>query len=252
MNVIMVDDAGYESYWEFPRYYIEFYQLQTALLETYPDAAGNGKGERIIPFLPGPLSDVTDRTALERHPLLDKYIQGILELENEISSCNLVRDFLTPNVRHDALDAIEIDPRRFKADVDAFRRKQEIPRHTKDDNLHQYSLYPDNSRIRHTKDDNPNQYSAQPHHPKPASSAMKVKVYFQDDLIAIRIPTGVTMQQLQDKLCERLKISQEIRVQYRNESGAYVTIQTDQDLDYAMKEATKLETTKLTLLVEIA
>jgi bud emergence protein 1 len=80
------------------------------------------------------------------------------------------------------------------------------------------------------------------------SSAMKVKVFFQDDLIAIRIPSGVSLQHLKDKLCDRLKIQEDIIVQYRDESsGTYVDLQSDADLESAMQR-----NTKLTLFVNIA
>lgn len=80
------------------------------------------------------------------------------------------------------------------------------------------------------------------------SSAMKVKVFFQDDLIAIRIPSGVSMQHLKDKLSDRLKITEDIVVQYRDEtSGNYVPLNSDQDLENAMSRSAKL-----TLFVSIA
>lgn len=79
------------------------------------------------------------------------------------------------------------------------------------------------------------------------SSAMKVKVFFQDDLIAIRIPSGVSMQHLKDKLSDRLKIQGDIVVQYRDEtSGTYEDLASDQDLENAMQS-----NTKLTLFVSI-
>jgi bud emergence protein 1 len=79
------------------------------------------------------------------------------------------------------------------------------------------------------------------------SSAMKVKVFFQDDLIAIRIPSGVSMQHLKDKLSDRLKIQEDILVQYRDESsGTYVDLISDSDLENAMQR-----NTKLTLFVSI-
>lgn len=70
---------------------------------------------------------------------------------------------------------------------------------------------------------------------------MKVKVFFQDDLIAIRVPNDISLQQLKEKLMDRLKIQDEIMVQYKDEpSGTYVDLATDSDLDTAIQRNSKL------------
>jgi bud emergence protein 1 len=70
---------------------------------------------------------------------------------------------------------------------------------------------------------------------------MKVKVFFQDDIIAIRVPSDVNFQQLQDKLRERLKVSDEMVVQYRDEpSNGFVDMLSDNDLDLALQRNSKL------------
>lgn len=70
---------------------------------------------------------------------------------------------------------------------------------------------------------------------------MKVKVFFQDDLIAIRVPSDINLQQLKEKLVDRLKINEEIIVQYKDEqSGTFVDLISDQDLDRAIQRNPKL------------
>lgn len=73
------------------------------------------------------------------------------------------------------------------------------------------------------------------------SGALKVKVFFQDDLIAIRVPSDINSQQLKEKLKDRLKINEEIVVQYKDEpSGTYVDLISDSDLDTAIQRNSKL------------
>lgn len=70
---------------------------------------------------------------------------------------------------------------------------------------------------------------------------MKIKVFFQDDIIAIRVPSDINFQQLKEKLKDRLKINEDIMMQYRDEpSGSYAEILSDNDLDVALQRNPKL------------
>lgn len=74
-----------------------------------------------------------------------------------------------------------------------------------------------------------------------SGSAMKVKVFFQDDLIAIRVPGDIHVQQLKEKLVDRLKTGGDIVVQYKDEpSGTVVDLNADSDLDTAIQRNAKL------------
>ena len=74
-----------------------------------------------------------------------------------------------------------------------------------------------------------------------ASGALKIKVNFQDDLIAIRVPSEITYQQLRDKLQDRLKIHDEILIKYKDEpTNEYVEMMSDRDLDMALSRNQKL------------
>lgn len=70
---------------------------------------------------------------------------------------------------------------------------------------------------------------------------MKVKVYFQDDIIAIRVPSEITFQQLKDKLHDRLKINEDITMQYRDEpTNTLKDLDDDNDLETALQNNPKL------------
>lgn len=72
---------------------------------------------------------------------------------------------------------------------------------------------------------------------------MKVKIYFGDDLIAIRVPTDIQFQQLSQKIRDRLKIPQgdEIAMYYKDEpSGERPNLLSNNDLDIALGRNDKL------------
>lgn len=74
-----------------------------------------------------------------------------------------------------------------------------------------------------------------------ASGALKIKVFFEDDLIAIRVPADIAFEQLKDKLRERLKVRDEIVIQYKDEpTNGYVELLSDRDLDVALQRNAKL------------
>ena len=72
-------------------------------------------------------------------------------------------------------------------------------------------------------------------------SAIKIKVLFQEDIIAIRVPSDITFQQLRDKLRDRLKINEDIAMQYRDEAtNTLKDLDDDNDLETALQNNPKL------------
>ena len=72
---------------------------------------------------------------------------------------------------------------------------------------------------------------------------MKVKLYFNGDLIAIRVPSDIQYQQLHDKIRDRLKVGEEEQIQlfYKDEpTGNKPSLMSDNDLDYALQRNEKL------------
>jgi bud emergence protein 1 len=75
-----------------------------------------------------------------------------------------------------------------------------------------------------------------------SSGALKIKVWFEDDCIAIRVPSDITFEQLKGKVRDRLKIQEEITVHYRDEAtGSFVEILADRDLDVGVERNPKLQ-----------
>ncbi|KAJ5225466.1 hypothetical protein N7468_006691 [Penicillium chermesinum] len=240
--------------WELSRYYHDFYDFQIALLTQFEDEAGNRGRPRTLPFMPGPVTHVTDAISNGRRQNLDEYIKKLLSMPPHISRCQLVRQLFEPREGD-----FEIDPNAFGEEAryssqshhsSAGEGAQTISR--------QSSQAPMNAPPERASARTPGPYGAPPPMNRQASSltqssqssnqAMKVKVFFKDDLIAVRIPSGVSLQHLKDKLSGRLKIDQDIIIQYKDDSsGLYIDLNTDQDLENAMRSVVKL-----TLFVSLA
>ena len=70
---------------------------------------------------------------------------------------------------------------------------------------------------------------------------MKFKVFFQEECIVIRTPSEITFQQLKDKLRDRLKINEDISIQYRDEqTNTLRDLDDDNDLETAIQYNPKL------------
>lgn len=83
--------------WELSRYYEDFYDFQIALLTEFPAEAGNtGTQKRSLPYMPGPVSYVTDAITEGRLHNLDAYVKNLLNQPPYISRCMLVKQFFAP------------------------------------------------------------------------------------------------------------------------------------------------------------
>ncbi|KAF2673399.1 hypothetical protein BT63DRAFT_431559 [Microthyrium microscopicum] len=84
-------------HWELQRLYQDFYDLQINLIQAYPREAGNVPGvERSLPYMPGPVTYVTDNISNGRRANLDEYIRNLLKLGQHITSDFLVCKFFAP------------------------------------------------------------------------------------------------------------------------------------------------------------
>ena len=110
-------------------------------------------------------------------------------------------------------------------------RDSRIPTHTKVSKTN-----PDYPKLtRRAGSGNTNQGTA-------STGALKIKVWFEDDCIAIRVPSETTFAQLRDKLHERLKVKDELMIQYKDEpSNGYAELLSDEDLDVALQRNPKLQ-----------
>ena len=262
------------KHWELSRYYADFYDFQIALLETFPEEAGNRGKVRTLPFMPGPVAHVTDAISNGRRQNLDDYIKKILSMPPHISKCGLVRQLFAPRPGD-----FEIDPNALGED---YRLSGTSQQSTQDPTIRQSlggpphrAMAPPTAHISPTQASHqrgPSQPSSnimssapngqsylQPMNHQPSSisqtsaassggpnpnpgGAIKIKVFFQEDIIAIRVPQDIGYQALKDKLRDRLKVNEDIVVQYKDEpSSCFADLTSDADLDTAIQRNPRLQ-----------
>ncbi|KAJ4154083.1 hypothetical protein LMH87_010546 [Akanthomyces muscarius] len=201
----MLEDG---RHWELSRYYEDFYDFQIALLTEFPTEAGNtGSQKRSLPYMPGPVSYVTDAITEGRLHNLDAYVKNLLGQPAYISRCTLVKQFFAPREGDYEMDG--------NTNGQEYRDSQES---------HQ-SGSPTNGDSRNGSRSNLNGggYGGLPSGPRQASGSgpagqqqqlIKVKMYHGDDLIALRVPRVDTrsdkdaqFKKLQGVIATRLDVS---------------------------------------------
>ena len=288
------------SHWELSRFYPDFYDFQIALLREFPKEADSNGGTRILPYMPGPVTYVTDAISNGRRESLNDYVKKLLALPPYISRCPLVRQLFAPREGD-----FELDPKAIGEDYRLSNGSQQssmtgslsrtASRQSSQGQINGTthlpgSMGPPHHRISHQRSNtsvpntngaspgypshrSPQEYPSQAainrqpssltqasgtssgtHYSTPANSApntsatnvassgaLKIKVFFEDDLIAIRVPSEISFQQLREKLKDRLKIQDDIIVQYKDEpTGTYAELLSDRDLDVALGRNPKL------------
>ncbi|KAG5986462.1 hypothetical protein E4U54_005407 [Claviceps lovelessii] len=245
--IITVLEDG--RHWELLRYYEDFYDFQIALLTEFPAEAGNaGKQKRTLPYMPGPVSYVTHAITEGRLHNLDAYVKNLLNQPEYISRCNLVKQFFAPREGDQEVDPIVTETN----GGEKYRLSQESQQSTESpvNNTTNSGMYGEASvQPRQMSNSQQGRGSQQQQAQCGQGLPMKVKMYFNGDLIAIRVPSDVNYQQLCDKVRERLKISADEQLQlfYKDEpTGNKPNLMSNSDLDFALQR-----NDKLVLFVEI-
>lgn len=282
------------THWELSRIYQKFYDFQIALLQQFREESDTPPGgKRVLPFMPGPVTYVTDAISNGRRESLDRYVKELLKLPSYISRCDLVKELFAPREGDH-----ELDPKMVTEDYRHSSGSQESSftdgvSHTASRQSSRGQMYrvnghggmgPPQQKASHQKSQNSGPAtngapSGQQHYRsqsdyhntvKPqassitqastnssgpnnsttnvnASGALKIKVRFGDDLIAIRVPNETNYEDLKKKLKDRLKICrpEDIIISYRDENThENREMSNDEDLDMALNM-----NQKLTLLV---
>jgi bud emergence protein 1 len=103
-------------HWCLQRLYQDFYDLQINLIQEFPLEAGNVKGnERTLPYMPGPVTYVTDKISNGRRSNLDEYIRNLLKLGPHITKSYLIRKFFAPRQGDYELDPEAVDSYRLSS-----------------------------------------------------------------------------------------------------------------------------------------
>ncbi|KAM3440856.1 hypothetical protein MY1884_006472 [Beauveria asiatica] len=203
----MLEDG---RHWELSRYYEDFYDFQIALLTEFPTEAGNtGSQKRTLPYMPGPVSYVTDAITEGRLHNLDAYVKNLLGQPPYISRCTLVKQFFAPREGDYEMDS---DP-----NGQDYRDSQESRQSSAE------SLRNGNSRNGSRSNLSGGGPGGLPSGPRQISGSgqagqpqqlIKVKMYYGDDLIALRVPRvdarvdkDAQFKKLQAVIAARLDVS---------------------------------------------
>lgn len=263
-------------HWELSRYYEDFYDFQIALLTEFPAEAGNtGAQKRTLPYMPGPVNYVTDAITEGRQHNLDAYVKNLLTQPPYISRCTLVKQFFAPREGD-----YEMDPNAANEEYRLSEGSQQsstdsptngasrqssrgnlngggyggltaAPARNSPHQRNQPSLSANGNGSGNLAPTRQTSSLSQPSNTSLSPglnggqqpSAMKVKIYFGEDLIAIRVPTDIQYQQLYEKIRERLKIptGEEIALFYKDDaSGERPGLLSNNDLDFALRRNDKL------------
>lgn len=275
------------SHWELSRIYQKFYDFQIALLQQFQrESVTPPGGKRLLPFMPGPVTYVTDAISNGRRESLNQYVHELLALPPYISRCELVKDLFTPREGDHELDPDRVteDYRHsggsqhssFTGSLSRTASRQSSRGQMNGANGYGGAMGPPQHKVTHQRSQNSTngttsgqQYRNQSEYqypnavkPQPstitqtsnsssapnnsttnvnASGALKIKVSFQDDLFAIRVPSEIGFQQLKDKLQDRLKVQEDVMIKYKDEpTNEYVDMLSDRDLDMALSRNQKL------------
>lgn len=78
------------------RLYEDFYDFQAALMDAFPNEAGQDNARRILPAMPGPQEHVDELVCAQRVEDLSVYLAELCALPSYIRECELVYEFLGP------------------------------------------------------------------------------------------------------------------------------------------------------------
>jgi bud emergence protein 1 len=222
--------------------------------------------------MPGPVNYVTDAITEGRQHNLDAYVKNLLTQPPYISRCTLVKQFFAPREGDYEMDPNTINEE-YRLSQGSQQSSSDSPtngasRQSSRGNLNgggyagltaaparvspnqkgQSSLSVNGGQgavARQTSSlSQPSNNSLSPGlNGGQQTAAMKVKIYYGEDLIAIRVPNDILYQQLYEKIRDRLKIpaEEEIALFYKDEpSGERPGLLSNNDLDFALQRNDKL------------
>lgn len=253
--------------WELSRYYEDFYDFQIALLTEFPAEAGNtGEQKRSLPYMPGPVNYVTDAITEGRLHNLDAYVKNLLAQPPYIARCMLVKQFFAPREGDYEIESANAGGEEYRMSGASQHSSTDSPvdgasRQSSRNNLNNAGYSGLSAAPQRPGTNGPGAGGQQQAVTRQASSlsqpsqtslslgvnqpvsAMKVKLCFNGDLIAIRVPTDIQFQQLSDKVRDRLKIpeGETMELFYKDEkTGDKPNLISNHDLDTALQRNDKL------------
>lgn len=190
------------------RYYEDFYDFQIQLLENFPNEAGkNNSNQRILPFIPGPLTYVTDKITMKRTVDLNEYVKELINLPDYISHSNFVLNLF--ELKHEFDYVLESSSTILPKTRSQRSQRSHKKQHSKslsqqlstlglDDEQNKTIVKDDSTKTlnAHTLDEETEQ--------QPQPQQQKLKFYYEDDIFALLIPANITIEELKFKITKRI------------------------------------------------
>ncbi|CAB4426755.1 unnamed protein product [Rhizophagus irregularis] len=258
------------------RLYEDFYEFQIALLNKFREEAGRTGKQRILPFMPGPLSYVNDMITSQRRTDLDVYVKELLTLPGYILSDPLMNDLFglksddveTDNPRQPGevagengrasllgLDSSPIDPtppmsstQYQPSSYNVFQQPKKQPslnggfKHNTGGSSFTSGGQPPFMRSSRVHDESSNDPTSTPSPTYTSSHKMeglRIKIEYRGDLYAILLSKDdMNFSRFQKKLFDRFGNLDDLK--YRDSNGEFVRLQDEATLNKALKIGNKL------------
>ncbi|KAF9430183.1 bud emergence protein 1, partial [Entomortierella beljakovae] len=242
------------------RLYEDFYSFHIALLEEFPVESGRvGDQPRILPFMPIPLQVVTDTVTASRRADLDGYVKELCGLPPRITQHPLVYQLFAlkegdtevptnssnnnppPSVgRSTPSNSMFHSP---SASYNSDRRPSTaggpVPRSAfaaKVQGGASFRSYGEEAPSGSSPSLRSQASFASPPTSNPPEEMIKLKISYQEDIMAMRIPVSVDFRSLQQKIFERINCENK-ELSYRDDRGDFARIQNDGDVREAINNS---------------
>lgn len=229
------------------RYYQDFYDFQIKLLDEFPDEAGRTGKQRSLPFMPGPLTYVNDSISSQRRVNLDEYVRKLVQLPAFISRSPIVLQLFAlrqgdvessgqtnqmPTPADSASESVKGEETATSGPISSEGVHENIatpPAENYHSRMASQATVTDTAGL---GSDTPNGSHSK--------SMVKIKVFHNDDLIAIRFPSNSDYAVLQQKICERLNLPR-VKLVYKDDmTGNTHDMANDSDFSKALNGRSKL------------
>ncbi|CAG8546492.1 8834_t:CDS:2 [Funneliformis caledonium] len=230
------------------RVYEDFYEFQIELLNRFPEEAGRTGKQRILPFMPGPLSFVNESITSQRRIDLDAYVKELLCLPRYILLNPLINNLFglknddvetdNPNdpgeivtnerISLSSLDTSPIDPTPPMSYSNAFHQPKKQPSSNGSMKHHRVSSLTAGAPLTHTN----TQGSSH------RLEGLKIKIEHRGDLYAILLSKDdMNFSKFQKKLQDRFGELDNLKYK---DNGEFIRLNDEATFNKALKFGTKL------------
>ncbi|KAK9762660.1 bud emergence protein 1 [Basidiobolus ranarum] len=218
--------------------YEDFYDFHVALLKAYPKEAGSAGQYRIIPYMPGPVTLIDESITIRRCHELNIYVKQLFGLPKYIQESKVLREFF--GLEEPGEDEANVARKRIVSNRRPSQDDAEVPdqnkRTTSSSTSSDTSI---SSAVPSIESVSTPLSDIEPFTPvsmvesnSEMATLIKVKIQYEEDLIAIRVPSCITYDALHSKIAERLE-KHSVSLRYRSGSSDYVNLNSQRELQNA-------------------